>query len=165
MRKVLTILLVVVVVAAAMLAITYFVPEVRQVADKMAKDKHTPWVLAGLIAPIAYLFKRVGEWLRSFFSTDSEEKLTRENDEIKRQLAAVRSDIDRIDALRTQEIRAHQEKIAALDTRLASVLQQIGQVDQELAAVGAKRPEDLVPADARDFTESLKKNVSGFVVE
>jgi hypothetical protein len=162
MRKVLTVVLLVAVLAGAMLAITLLVPDVRALADDTAKRSHLPWVIVGLLAPILYVIKRIGEWLKGLLSSTAEEQIEAKNREIKEQLAQLRTDVAGIEARRARELGEHQQQIAALEARLAPVLAQIAQVDRDLADVEAKPAADFAPSRPEDLWGAIKKNVPGY---
>ena len=163
MHKALTIVLLAAVFAAAMLAISYLVPQIRAFTGETSQRSHLPWIVVGLFAPILYVVKRAGDWVKGLLSSPAEQAIEDSNRAIKEQLAQLRANISSIEARRVQEMREHQQKIDALDARLKSVLGEIGQVDADLDAVRAKPDAEFAPNAPGDTWETFKKKVPGFV--
>lgn len=152
MRRLLTIFVVVLVIAAAMLLLTYAIPDIRKFAAGMAEGWHLPLFVVGLLAPILYVFNRIGKWLGSLVSSSSEQAIEDKNRELEIRFARLERDVSDIKARRDEETRAFQKRIDALDAKLADQLSTLQAARDEVARIqatpasefGPQTPDELV---------------------
>jgi len=155
------------VVAAVMLALTFLVKDIGAVAAQLAEGDgrlrsmgKAGIVLVGLFAPIVYLFRRFGQWLKDLLGagpgpSGKEAALARRTEELERRLDRVREDVARLDGQRAEELSRAQERVRELEAAVAAGRQAVATSDAALdAAVHRALNPRRTMTDAQAFEEA-----------
>jgi cell division protein FtsB len=119
-RRVVVVLVVLAIVAVMMLIITYSVPAVREIAQKLGGPSTIGVWLAGLIAPVIYLLRNLRGWLSNVLGSSLQERrITEENEKLREQLAQIRKDVEGIDSRHARELQERRDQLARLEGELA----------------------------------------------
>ena len=147
MKKFWVIVIVVVLVCGLLFALTYSVPQIKEVANELAKNKMPIW-LVGLLAPILYLFRNIFKGLTNILPTSGEEKaIKNENERILKELDRINSEVGRIDEWRKREIDIQMKEIE----RLKQSIKMLSEASRTLDA----NIEKLKEKDPASFTEGM----------
>ena len=116
--------IIIAIVAIVLYAISTFIPGVKSIADAM-KGSKVPWWIAGLLAPIVFVFKKIGEGLKGLLGTGAtEEEIAQKNEAIEAKLNRLEQDVQRLDEWRKSEIDRrlktidkHEQSIGSMEGR------------------------------------------------
>jgi TolA-binding protein len=149
--------LAVVAVAAVLLLVTALVPQVRKLAESMAKDEFPSLgrigiVVAGLLAPIAFVLKAIAEWFTGLFGFGGkghkDDELEKRTNELEAQLNKLRGEVAALDQQRQRELDAEKARSAELERQLADEKQQLSGVDKAIADREERMAHPPPPTDA-----------------
>ncbi|MCU0428174.1 MAG: DUF3450 domain-containing protein [Candidatus Kapabacteria bacterium] len=147
-RTLVRVVIILVVLAAVMLAITWFVPQVRDFAQNFSDKRKVAFWIVGLFAPVLFAFKGLSEWLSGWFrgilptGTNAElQRLQASNDAIKAQLAALQSSVAELDAKRTSALQAEMAKINTFQAQIQPLLECITMIDANIQDLQKKPSE------------------------
>lgn len=119
-RRVVVVLVVLAIFAVVMLIITYSVPAAREIAQKLGGASTIGVWLAGLIAPIICLLRKLRGWLSNALGSSLQEtRITEVNEELREQLARIRKDVEEIDSRHARELQERRDQLARLEGELA----------------------------------------------
>lgn len=141
-RTLLVVLICLAVLAGVMLLLTFTIKSIEQVATGLASENKSlkglgrvGIVIAGLAAPIIYLFQRIGKGIKGLFtgfgSSEKERTLGKRNEAMAKELTSLREQVRLLDQKRSQELAASQARVEKLE--VATSLSQ-----QRLAASEAR---------------------------
>jgi hypothetical protein len=139
-RALVVVVVVVGIFALALLLVTAFVPPVRDLARSMAGSKLGTFglFLAGLAAPIVYVFKRVAEWFGTLGGeTPSGRAIAERSAAIERRMDELRREVAAVDAARQRDLEAYRARLATIEDRLAGLRQRGEQLDEHVARLQA----------------------------
>ena len=74
-RTLLILLLVLILVGGVLLLLSWFVPELKSLAKDISMDGDLPIWIAGLAAPIVYVYRRFTEGIGKLFSSGASQKV------------------------------------------------------------------------------------------
>lgn len=131
-------LVVLVIVAAVMLALTFTVDAIHDVAkgiaaERMASLGQVGIVIAGLFAPIVYVLKRLR--LGLFGSSKEERALAARTDELEREIKRLRAEVAGLDKAREQELSVVEARVRELEGGIAASLQALKASDAAIDAL------------------------------
>lgn len=131
----------VVAVAAVLLATTFSSENLQKLAKSMADDHFSALgrfgiVLAGLLAPIAYVAKAVMEWFVGLLGFGGrghkDDEIEKRTDALEAEMKRLRADVAAIDVNRTRAIEQEQRRAAELQAQLDPQLQRMRELDEEI---------------------------------
>lgn len=140
-----------------LLALSLLVPGVRREAEGLVGPlslgglRVVGLFLAGIAAPIVYVFKRLG---RALPSSEREQQLRADNEEVRRVLARLESDVTARDEARRRELDEARQRIATLEASVAAKKAEIHEVDRQIAQLESEAPREVTPAEVRAFWKS-----------
>jgi hypothetical protein len=110
---------VVIIILVAIIALMYFltnnIPQIKEVADQLAKNNKMPIWLVGLLSPIIYFFKSIWKGITNILpGREEEEAIRNENEKIQKELDRINNEVSRIDEWRTKEIDIQMKEIERL---------------------------------------------------
>lgn len=153
-------------VAIALLLLTALVPTLRQLAIAMSKDElaslgRPGLVVAGLLAPLVYVFKKISEWLVGLLSGigrgGKDDRLEQRTNELEAELKRLRGEVADLDRARARELEAERARAAELQRQLEGAKRRLGELDAAIA-VHEERLADAAPATA-DEIEAARRQV------
>jgi len=152
-------LLVVVVVAVALAGILLLITSLSPALSENAKAHaarlnmgRVGIVVAGLLAPILYLFKRIGEWFSRVFlggvgPGKTERGLAERTKVIEAELTRLRQEVKDIGDVRQRALDAEHTRLAAIEAKLSSLQRSLGGVDQEIERLQTAPPPARIQTD------------------
>jgi peptidoglycan hydrolase CwlO-like protein len=130
------------IVVIVLYAVSLFVPQVKGIADAM-KGSKVPWWIAGLLAPIVFVFKKIGEGFQRLLGTGAtEEEIAQKNQAIEAKLAQLENDVRQLDEWRKTEIEQRTKRIDELNQNIQSMEGRAGVLDQSISGL-TQRKEQL----------------------
>ena len=140
MKKFWVILIIIVLVCAILFALTYSVPQIKDVADEMAANR-VPFWLIGLLAPFLYVFKSIGKGLANIFPKSGEEEaIKKENDRILKELNEINNEVERLDKWRRNEIDIQMKEIERLKVSIKMLSKASRVLDTNIQKLKEKDP-------------------------
>jgi hypothetical protein len=165
-RSFVTVLLVALLVAGVLVAITLLVPDVRKEAGELAKSwgpgrlKFVGIVLAGLAAPIVYVFKQLAKGIRGVLPDSHREgEIAKDNAAIKSSLAQLQADIAARDEARRRELDDARRRIAELEVQVAAKKEEIRAVDRQIQQLKVGPQREMTRDEVLEFWKSAPGNV------
>jgi len=158
------------VVAAAMLALTFLVKDIGAVAaqlaagdDRLRSMGKAGIVVVGLFAPIVYVFRRLGRWLKDLLGagpgwSGKEAALARRADELERRLDRMREDVARLDGERAGELARAQERVKELEAAVAAGRQAVAAGDAALDAAVQRALSPRATMTDAEAVEEIKRS-------
>jgi hypothetical protein len=115
MKKFWIIVILIIAFFALMIFLTYNVPQIKEYALQMSKNRKLPIWIVGLLAPIIYFFKSIGRAFTNILPGKGEEEaIQKENERIQKELDKINSEVARIDQWRKSEIDIQLKEIERL---------------------------------------------------
>jgi hypothetical protein len=165
-RRTLGIILAIAVVAGALLLLSWLVPSIRAEARTLAGSDGLRGlgslgvVLAGLAAPIVFLFGKLSKGLAGLLpDSDRENEIREDNKRIEAELASVRAEVARIDRERRQELDQGWRRVAALEAKLGVSQGARSDIDAQIEHLKAQPPPER---STQELIEMLEKG-EGYV--
>jgi hypothetical protein len=134
------ILLGLLVLAAALYAITYFTPAIKDFAGEWAKNNNMPVWLAALVAPALYVFSRISAWLKKFAPGGN---VAAESQKIQADRDRLRKDVESLLDWRNASLQREFNEITRLQSEVAAIKQKISRVDAQIKITEAATPESF----------------------
>ncbi|HNY29725.1 MAG TPA: hypothetical protein PKO15_02460 [Fibrobacteria bacterium] len=144
-RTLLTILLLLVLMAGVLLLLSWFVPDLRDLAKDLADQNDLPFWVAGMVAPIVYVFRRFRDGIGSLFASGASRKV----DAISDARDDLRKEVDELLQWRRDTLRQEIQSMQATRAEMESVRAQLTQVQNEIQAVKSRPLGEL----ANDVTD------------
>lgn len=164
-RSLLFALLVIVFIAAALSLVTWLTPTLRENALEQARKLRlgrAGIVLAGVLAPILYLFKSIGEWFSGLFgSGKTEREIADRTRAIEADIAKLRREVNDLETARTRALEVEHARIAALEAHMASLRGTLTELDEEIEHRLTTPPPPSTLSD-EELVEKFK-NAPGFI--
>lgn len=133
------IVLVVVLIAGIMLALTWFVPDIKAFAQNWSGKHNVAFWIVGLFAPILYALKRIAEWLGGWVknilptgTNDEYQRIAASNEAIKQQLAELNTRFQTMDAERTKQLADQQNRIDAFQAQAQPLEDRLKTLDETI---------------------------------
>jgi hypothetical protein len=130
--------------AAVLYAFTYLMPKIGAYSKTLAVDNDWPMWLAGLLAPIIYLWNRLTDFVKGLFPGGS---VARENEKIKAEQEKLRKEVERLVDWREASLKREFNEITRLQKEVAVLDEKLRKVDGRIMATLKAAPES--------FTEGL----------
>jgi len=141
MAKFWKVIIVLAIIAAALIALTYFVPDIKSLAVTMKGTSNVPLWIVGLAAPLVYGFKKITAGLGSLFTGSTESAISTENESIKKEIAALRDDVRRNDEWRQMAMASQLREITLLQQHLQILESQDATLAAKQTAIEQRTPE------------------------
>ena len=165
-RHIAVIVLVVVAAAAILSLITFLSPALHDFAGGVAGKfdmGRAGIVLAGVLAPILYLFKNIGEWFARVFlgglggSGSAEKAIADRTRELEAQIKQLRQDVSTIEASRAAALQAEHARLAEIEAHLATLRQSMSTVDEQIAHLESSPPPERTHSN-EELVDIVKKS-------
>ncbi len=144
-------------IAAVLLLVSALVPQVKKLAESMAKDE-LQWlgragiVVAGLLAPIAFVLKAIVEWFTGLLGFGGrghkDDELEKRTNELEARLDKLRAEVAALDQDRQRELDAEKARSAELERQLGERKQQLSDLDKTIADREERMAHPPPPTDA-----------------
>lgn len=150
-----------------MILLTFSVPEIKTYAFGIASSKHLPLWLIGLFAPLAYLFQRIGQWIKS--SDGSRVGVITGNKQLKEEQERIRRELDSLLDWRSRMLQQEYEAVSRLKTDISRMEAQLAglgsqirkiqntSVEEISASMGDKEKDDVFERYLREHGASIYK--------
>jgi len=142
MSKFWRVVIVVGVIAVVLIAISFLVPQVKVTYDELKGNSNLPWWIVGLLSPIVFVLKKIGEMFSGLFGKSStEQSIAQENEDIKAQRAMLLEEVRKLDEWRTRELEIQRNEIAVFEKNIATLKAQAQSLDARFQTIMATSPE------------------------
>ena len=140
MSKFWKIIVIIALILAAMMLITFLVPDINKFASALAAKNKLPIWLVGLASPILYALTKFKDMLASITGESETEKDIRgKNEEIKAKLADLEKSVQSLDAWRKDEIDRRMTRINDINTTVSSMVGREKVLDQSIDGLLQRR--------------------------
>ena len=140
MAKFWKIVVVIALILAAMMLITFLVPDINKFASGLAAKNKLPIWLVGLASPILYALAKFKDMLGSIMGDSNTEKDIRgKNEEIKAKLADLEKSVQSLDTWRRDEIDRRMKQVDSLNTTVNSMEGREKVLDQSIGGLMQRR--------------------------
>ena len=140
MSKFWKIIVLIALVLAAMMLITFLVPDINRFASALAAKNKLPIWLVGLASPILYVLAKFKDMLGALMGeSDTEKDIRAKNEDIKAQLAQLEKSVQSLDAWRKDEIDRRMKQIDAINTTVTSMEGREKVLDQSIGGLMQRR--------------------------
>ncbi len=162
-KTLLKVLIIIIIAGGIMLLITFLVPNVKEFASEFSEKHNISLWIVGLFAPIAYVFKRLKDFLSGILGTGKTEKeIEEENEAIKAEIARLRQEVLSLDEWRRESIHQEITEINSLQQRLESMEGRSGTLRQQIETLSETPAMDLIKdmTDEEIAREIERRNLS-----
>ncbi len=158
MKRFWIIIIVIVVVCGILFALTYSIPQIKEVAGELAANK-VPFWLIGLLAPILYLFRNIGKGLTNILPVSGEEdNIKKENERISKELERINAEVERLDSWRKREIDIQMKEIDRLKTSIQMLTEASKALDSNIEKIKETDPSSFTEGkSAKDIFDGLSR--------
>lgn len=139
-RTLLILLLVLALVGGALLLLSWFVPELKSLAKDLSNQKDLPFWIAGLAAPIVYVYRRFTSGIGKLFASGA----TQQVQAISTSRDDLRKEVDELLQWRRDTLRQEIQSLHATRAELDSVRKELNQVQSEIDALRKKPISEIV---------------------
>ncbi len=145
MSKFWKIALPVIVFFAAMILLTFLVPDIKTFASGFAASKDLPLWIVGLFAPILYLFIKIKDGLLQFTGeSETEKEIRKVNEQIKQEISQLRQDVGVMDRWMRENVGEELRHIERLNERMAGLQQRRDRIEARIAEIEGASAQDFL---------------------
>ncbi|MBK8804982.1 MAG: hypothetical protein IPN71_23505 [Fibrobacteres bacterium] len=130
-RSLVIFLLVLMVVGGILLLLSWFVPELKSMADEISSAGDLPYWIAGLAAPLVYLYRRIIEGIGKLFNSGTNQKV----EDISHSREDLRKEVDELLQWRRDTLRQEIQSMQATRAEMDSLRAKLSQVQTQMEAV------------------------------
>lgn len=134
MGKLLTILLILLIVVGLLLLISWLVPDVNKIAKDLSQSGDLPYWIAGLAAPIVYLYRKLTGSIGKWFESGATKKV----EAIEASRADVRKEVDELLQWRRDTLRQEIQSMQAVRLEMDSLRTRLSVVQSEMEVVRSR---------------------------
>lgn len=148
-KNVFVVLLVVIAIAVGLLVQTYSVPSLRDLAKSLSDQNDLPIWIAGMLAPLVFVYRRVRDGLSKLFHFGGSAKV----DSIEKSRDQIRKEVDDLLQWRRDTLKQEIDSMLAVRKEIEGLKSQLGGIQQEIERVKNRtaeqkgdlvKPEDMV---------------------
>ncbi|QQS06316.1 MAG: hypothetical protein IPK50_05330 [Fibrobacterota bacterium] len=148
-RTLLILLLVLILVGGVLLLLSWFVPELKSLAKDISMDGDLPIWIAGLAAPIVYVYRRFTEGIGKLFSSGASQKV----EAISSSREDLRKEVDELLQWRRDTLRQEIQSMQATRAEMDSLRTRLSQVQTEMEMVKSRTREEKTGAVTEKQTD------------
>jgi DNA repair exonuclease SbcCD ATPase subunit len=158
MKRFWVIVIIIVIACGILFALTYSVPQIKDVANELARNK-VPFWLIGLLAPIMYLFRNLGKSLSNLLPRSGEEEdIKNENERITKELERINNEVSRLDTWRKNEIDIQMKEIERLKVSIKMLTEASRTLDSNIERIKEKDPASFTEGkSAKEIFDGLNQ--------
>ncbi len=148
-RTLLILLLVLIVMGGVLLLLSWFVPELKSLAKGISMDGDLPFWIAGLAAPIVYVYRKLTGDIGKLFASGAGERV----EAIQASREDLRKEVDELLQWRRDTLRQEIQSMQATRAEMDSLRTRLSQVQTEMEMVKSRTREEKTGAVTEKQTD------------